>query len=451
MLLCITIVITGCNTFVQLLKLMKLDYTTAENAVKLVESGNRVFIHGGAATPLKLINALLKRAGGINNVELVAISTYGLIDWDHPEVLESFFLNSLFVSENVRGWVNSDRGEYIPVFLSEIPQLFDKQILQLDVALLQVSPPDAHGYCTLGTSADIAISAVRNARIIIAEVNPRMPRVLGEGLLHVSKINAMIYEETELFEVDYGAKADACNEKIGLQVASLIEDGSTLQMGIGAIPNAVLSSLSNHKNLGIHTEMFSDGVVPLVESGAINNSQKKIARGKIISTFVLGTRRVYDFVDNNPYVSCQDVAFVNDVNVIRKNPKVVAINSAIEVDITGQVCADSIGTYQFSGIGGQMDFMRGAALSEGGKPIIAMTSQTSKGISRIVPHLNEGAGVVTTRGHIHYVATEYGVVNLFGKNMEQRAALLTSIAHPQHRETLEKAYHQRFGRMLKGI
>jgi acyl-CoA hydrolase len=432
-------------------KLMKSDYTSAENAVLLVESGNRVFIHGGAATPIKLINALLKRAGTINNVELVAISTYGNIDWNHPEVLKSFFWNSLFVSENIRGWVNSEYGEYVPVFLSEIPQLFDKQILPIDVALLQVSPPDAHGYCTLGTSADIAISAVRNAKVIIALVNPRMPRVLGEGLIHVSKINAVVHEVSELFEVDYGAKADACTDKIGNIVAGLIEDGSTLQMGIGAIPNAVLGALGNHKHLGIHTEMFSDGVVPLVENGVIDNSQKKIGRGKIISTFVLGTRKVYDFVDNNPYVSCHDVAFVNDVNVIRKNPKVVAINSAIEVDITGQVCADSIGTYQFSGIGGQMDFMRGAALSEGGKPIIAMTSQTSKGISRIVPHLNQGSGVVTTRGHIHYIATEYGVVNLFGKNMGQRAVLLAGIAHPQHRETLEKAYHQRFGRMIKGI
>jgi acyl-CoA hydrolase len=426
-------------------------YITAAQAVQLVASGNRVFIHGGAATPICLIDALLKRAGTINNVELVAISTYGKIDWNHPEILSSFYLNSLFVSENVRGWVNSDYGDYIPVFLSEIPQLFNNGPLPIDVALLQVSPPDAHGYCTLGTSADIAISAIRNARVIIAQVNPRMPRVLGDGLIHVSRINAMVWEPSELFEVDYASRGDECTAKIGALVAGLIEDGSTLQMGIGAIPNAVLGALGSHKNLGVHTEMFSDGVVPLVESGVINNSKKKIAPGKIISTFVLGTRKVYDFVDNNPYVSCHDVAFVNDTNVIRKNPKVVAINSAIEIDITGQVCADSIGTYQFSGIGGQMDFMRGAALSEGGKPIIAMASETSKGVSRIVPHLNEGAGVVTTRGHIHYIATEYGVVNLFGKNMEQRAVLLASIAHPRHRAMLEKAYHARFGKMIKGV
>lgn len=417
----------------------------------LVKSGNRVFIHGSAATPLKLIDALLKRAGTIKDVELVSISTYGKMDWDHPEVLDSFYFNSLFVSENARGWVNSEHGGYVPVFLSEIPQLFNKGYLPLDVALLHVSPPDAHGYCTLGTSADVAISAVRNAKKIIAQVNPRMPRVLGEGIVHVSRFDAMVWEEAELFEVDYAAKADPVTDKIGYQVASLIEDGATLQMGIGAIPNAILGSLGNHKNLGVHTEMFSDGLIPLVEKGVVTNALKKVGCGKIVSSFILGTRKVYDFADNNPYVNCMDVAYVNDVDVIRKNPKVVAINSAIEIDITGQVCADSIGTYQYSGIGGQMDFMRGAALSEGGKPIIAIPSVTNKGVSRIVPHLKEGAGVVTTRGHIHYVATEYGIVNLYGKNLEQRACLLTGIAHPDHRETLEKAYHQRFGRMIKGI
>ncbi len=430
---------------------MNKGYVSAEEAVLLVESGNRVFVHGSASTPIRLINALLKRAGAISNVELVAISTYGCIDWNHPEVLASFYLNSLFVSENVRGWVNSEYGDYIPVFLSEIPQLFNRGILPLDVAIVHVSPPDAHGYCTLGTSADIAISAVRNAKIVIAQVNPRMPRVLGEGIVHVSRFNAMVWEEVELFEVDYAAKVDPVSEKIGRQVAGLIEDGSTLQMGIGAIPNAILGSLGNHKDLGIHTEMFSDGVIPLVESGVVNNAKKKIACGEIVSSFVLGTRKVYDFVDNNPYVHCMDVAFVNDVDIIRQNPKVVAINSAIEIDITGQVCADSIGTYQFSGIGGQMDFMRGAALSDGGKPIIAIPSVTSKGVSRIVPHLNEGAGVVTTRGHIHYVATEYGIVNLYSKNLDQRARLLASIAHPEHKESLEVAYHKRFGRMIKGL
>ena len=430
-------------------KLKEYPYVTAEEAVRVVESNSRVFVHGSAATPLRLVNALLNRAGEINGVELVAISTYGQIDWNRPEVLKSFYLNSLFVSENVRGWANSDYGQYLPVFLSEIPQLFDRKVLSIDVAILHVSPPDAHGYCTLGTSADIAISAVRNAKKIIAQVNPRMPRVLGEGIVHVSRFDAMTWEDADLPELNYALKGNETTRMIGEQVASIIEDGSTLQMGIGAIPDAVLQSLGGHKNLGVHTEMFSDGIIPLIENGVINNSLKRVLPGKTVSTFVLGTRKIYDYVDNNLSINCLSASFVNDTYVICRNPKVVAINSAIEIDITGQVCADSIGTYQYSGIGGQMDFMRGAALSEGGKPIIAMPSNTAKGLSRIVPNLKEGAGVVTTRGHIHYVATEYGIVNLYGMNMEQRARLLIGIAHPDHREALEIAYHSRFGKTLK--
>ncbi|MBE2287906.1 MAG: acetyl-CoA hydrolase/transferase family protein [Chitinophagaceae bacterium] len=426
---------------------MQINYTSADDALKLIRSGNRVFIHGSAATPVFLVNKMLDRFAEISDIELVAISTHGKLDWNRPEVLKSFRLNSLFVSDNVRGWVNSEYGEYLPVFLSEIPKLFDKSILKLDVAIVQVSPPDEHGYCTLGTSADIAISAVRNAPVIIAQVNPRMPRVLGEGNVHYSKFAAMVWYESELPEVDYSSKADEITEKIGKQVATLVDDGSTLQMGIGAIPDSVLRSLKNHKYLGVHTEMFSDGLIPLIESGVVDNSRKKVFPGKTISSFILGTRRVYDFVNDNVSVNCLGADFVNDVTTIYKNPKVVAINSALEIDITGQVCADSIGTYQYSGIGGQMDFMRAAALSDGGKPIIALPSTTSKGISRIVPMLKEGAGVVTTRGHIHYVATEYGVVNLYGKNMEQRARLLISISHPDHRETLERAYHNRFGKL----
>lgn len=426
---------------------MQINYTSADDAVKLIRSGNRVFIHGSAATPVFLVNKLLDRFSEISQIEIVAISTHGKIDWNRPEVLNSFRLNSLFVSDNVRGWVNSEYGEYLPVFLSEIPKLFDKSILKLDVAIVQVSPPDQHGYCTLGTSADIAISAVRNAPIIIAQVNPRMPRVLGEGNVHFSKFAAMVWHESELPEVDYSSKADEITENIGKQVATLVEDGSTLQMGIGAIPDSVLRSLRDHRNLGVHTEMFSDGLIPLIESGVVDNSRKKVFPGKTISSFILGTRRVYDFVNDNVSINCLGADFVNNVTTIYKNPKVVAINSALEIDITGQVCADSIGTYQYSGIGGQMDFMRAAALSDGGKPIIALPSTTSKGISRIVPMLKEGAGVVTTRGHIHYVATEFGVVNLYGKNMEQRARLLISISHPDHRETLERAYHIRFGKL----
>lgn len=364
---------------------MAQDYCSAQEAVALVESGNRVFIHGSAATPLPLIEALLNRGGELSNVELVAISTYGNIDWNKPEVRKSFYLNSLFVSANVRDWVNSDAGDYVPVFLSEIPQLFERRILPIDVAIVQVSPPDEHGYCTLGTSVDAALSAVRTARTIIAQVNPRMPRVLGDGIIHSSVFNAMVWQEMELPEVIYQAKNNGVTEQISKQVAALIEDGATLQMGIGGIPDTVLRYLTNHKELGVHTEMFSDSIIPLIEKGIVTNQHKKIRCGITVSSFVLGTRKVYDFVHDNPAVACMNVAYVNNSDVISRNPKVVAINSAIEVDLTGQICADSIGTYQYSGIGGQMDFMRGAALSEGGKPIIALPSTTTDGTSRIVP------------------------------------------------------------------
>lgn len=421
-----------------------MNYVSPAEAVQLVASGNRVFIHGSAATPLPLVQALFDRAHELENIELVAISTFGDLHWNRPEVLKTFYLNSLFVSANVREWVNSQAGDYVPVFLSEIPALFAKGVLPLDVALLQVSPPDRHGYCSLGTSIDAALSASRHARRIIAQVNPQMPRTHGEGQIHYSRFDAVIYEDMPLPEVNYGEKADETALKIGRFVAELIEDGATLQMGIGAIPDAVLQSLTNHKELGIHTEMFSDGLVPLIEKGIVTNEHKKILPGKTVTSFIAGTRRVYDFVDDNPGVAFMDVSFVNDTAVIRQNPKVVAINSAIEIDITGQVCSDSIGMYQFSGIGGQMDFMRGSSLSPGGKPVIALPAATAKGISRIVPQLKPGAGVVTTRGHMHYVVTEYGVVDLYGKNMEQRARLLIGIAHPDHREALERAFFDRF-------
>jgi acyl-CoA hydrolase len=364
-------------------------------------------------------------------------------------VLNSFYLNSLFVSANVRDWVNSSRGGFVPVSLSEISQLFENGYLPLDVALIQVSPPDAHGFCTLGPSVDVTMSAVRSAKKIIAQVNPLMPKVYGDGMIHTSKIDAMVWQKAELHEFDFSSKITEQAQQIGRHVASIIEDRSTLQMGIGAIPDAVLGCLTGHKGLGIHTEMFSDGIVPLVKAGIITNEYKKVHRGKIISSFVLGTSKVYDFINDNPYVNCLEASHVNDTSVIRKNPKTVAINSALEIDLTGQVCADSIGTSQYSGIGGQMDFMRGASLSEGGKPIIALPSVTSRGASRIVPFLKQGAGVVTTRGHIQYVATEYGLVNLYGKNLEQRARLLISIAHPSHREQLEQEYHSRFGLLYK--
>jgi acyl-CoA hydrolase len=423
-------------------------YVSAQEAVKQVCSGNRVFIHGGAATPVHLINALLNRREELKKVELVSITTLGDIDLDDPALAGSFYINSLFVSNTTRSVVNSENGDYVPIFLSEIPQLFRRNILPVDVALIQVSPPDKHGFCTLGTSVDVALAAVRQAQYIIAQINPRMPRTHGDGFLHIDDLDALVYHESELPEVDYAAKVSSCVARIGRNVASLVEDGATLQMGIGGIPDQVLKNLTQHKHLGIHTEMFSDGIIPLIENGVIDNSRKKLHAGKSVTGFIIGTRRLYDFVNDNPAINVMDISYVNDTSIIRQNPKVTAINSAIEIDLTGQVCADSIGTFQFSGIGGQMDFIRGASLSDGGKPIIALPSTTTQGISRIVPFLKEGAGVVTTRGHVHWVVTEYGITDLFGKSLKQRAKALIGLAHPNHREDLERAYHVRFVSMI---
>lgn len=418
-------------------------YVSEDLALERVKSGDRVFIHGGAATPICLVNALLKKHQ-LRDVELVSITTLGDVNFDSPEFKQSFHFNSLFVSAATRNVVNSENGDYTPIFLSQIPQLFRKNILPIDVALIQVSPPDLHGYCSLGTSVDIARSAVEMAKCIIAQVNPLMPRTHGDGFIHVSKIDSMVWYNVALPEVNYANQISEVTQQIGFNVASLIEDGSTLQMGIGGIPDQVLKNLSTHKNLGIHTEMFSDGIIPLIESGAINNSQKKLNVGKSVTSFITGTQKLYSFVNDNPTIRVMDIGYVNDTSIIRQNPKVAAINSAIEIDLTGQVCSDSIGTYQFSGIGGQMDFIHGASLSPGGKPIIALPSQTNKGISRIVPFLKEGAGVVTTRGHVHWVVTEYGMVNLFGMSLKQRAKALIAIAHPNHREMLEISYLKRF-------
>lgn len=420
---------------------------SAEEAVKIIQSGNRVFIHGSAATPVHIIEALQKRHEELSNVEIVSITTFGDTNFNNPVYRDSFFINSLFVSENTREVINSDHGDYVPIFLSQIPQLFKENFLPLDVAIIQVSPPDAHGYCSLGTSVDIARAAVDTAPHIIAQVNSRMPRTHGESFIHVNKINAMVWHDYELPEINYSTKSNDTIVQIGRNVASLIENGATLQLGIGAIPDQVLKNLHSHKNLGLHTEMLSDGVIPLIEKGIIDNSLKKINVGRSVTSFMVGTRKLYDFVNDNPSIRVMDIGYVNDTSIIRKNPKATAINSAIEIDLTGQVCADSFGTYQYSGIGGQMDFIRGASLSEGGKPIIALPSITSKGQSRIVPFLKEGAGVVTTRGHIHWVVTEFGITNLFGKNLKQRARELIRIAHPNHKESLETSFYERFKTM----
>ncbi len=419
------------------------NYVSAEEALKLLQSNTRVFLQGSAATPVHLINKMFDQKEHLQNVELVSITQQG-VDMNDPSLAGHFFMNSLFVSESNRKAVNSGMGDYLPVFLSEIPLLFNRNILPIDLAIVHVSPPDKHGYCSLGTSVDITRSALLKAKKVIAQVNPNMPRVHGDAFVHYNKFDATVWVEDDLPEVSYAEDNNEITEKIGKIVAGLVDDGATLQLGIGSIPDSVLKNLTNHKNLGIHTEMFSDGVIPLINNGTINNSQKKIVNGYCVTSFILGTRKLYDFADDNPIIKALEVNYVNDPRVLCLNPKVTAINSAIEIDLTGQVCSDSIGTYQYSGIGGQMDFIRGAALSEDGKPIIAMPSVTTKGISRIVPFLKQGAGVVTTRGHLHWVVTEYGAANLFGMNMEQRATALIKLAHPEHREFLEKSAFERF-------
>ncbi|MTI89732.1 MAG: acetyl-CoA hydrolase/transferase family protein [Balneolaceae bacterium] len=420
-------------------------YKSADEAVKIIKSGDRVFVHGISATPVQLIQAMTNRHQELKNVEVVHLHTEGPAPYANPEYSDSFFVNALFVGANVRKAINNGRGDYIPVFLSEVPYLFRNNIMPLNVALVHVSPPDKHGYCSLGVSVDVAVAAVQEAKYVIAQVNPNMPRTHGDGLIHINQINALVEVDDDLPE-QIVPEPNEAELRIGQYCSELIDNGATLQMGIGAIPNAVLKSLKNHKNLGVHTEMFSDGVIELVEQGIINGKKKKIHPGKIVSGFVMGSRKTYDFIDDNPVVAMLDIAYINDTAVIRRNPKVTAINSAVEVDLTGQVCADSIGTYHFSGVGGQMDFIRGASLSPGGKPIIALPSTTRKGISRIVPFLKQGAGVVTTRAHVHYVVTEYGIANLYGKNLGQRAKALVDIAHPNHREELDKAVSERFGK-----
>ncbi|UOE40272.1 4-hydroxybutyrate CoA-transferase [Chryseobacterium suipulveris] len=421
-----------------------INYVSAEEAVSLVKSGDRIFGHGSACTPNLFYDELAKQSSRLKDVELVSITQQGNVEIAKPEYKDSFFVKSLFTSTPVREAVNSERGDFVPIFLSEIPFLFKNGILPLDVAMVTVSPPDSHGYCSLGTSVDVARGAVDTAKKIIAIVNPKMPRTHGDGMIHYSRIHKMVWNDEELMTLDYGAKVTDIEMQIGKNVAELVDDKATLQMGIGTIPDAVLKCLGNHKDLGVHTEMLSDGIIDLILNDVVNNKFKGTHLNRTITSFCFGTKKLYDFVDNNPSIAFMDVQHVNFPINIMKNKKMHAINSAIEIDLTGQVCADSIGTYQFSGIGGQMDFMRGAALSEGGKPIMAISSRTNKGVPRIVPFLKQGAGVVTTRGHIHYVCTEYGTVNLYGKSLRERAKALIGIAHPDDREALDRAAFERF-------
>ncbi len=419
---------------------------TAEDAVKLIKSGDRVLIQGGSATPQALINAMVAHAPELKGVEICHLHTEGACGYTAPELKESFHTSAFFLGGNVRKMVG-ETVDYIPIFLSDIPSLFRQGYMNLDVVLVNVSPPDNHGFCSLGVSVDIVLAGIEHGKTIIAQINPRMPRTFGDAQVHLRNFTACVEVVEEIYEMKFVSPSEE-EKSIGKNIAGIIDDGATLQMGIGGIPNAVLTFLHNHKNLGVHTEMFSEGLVDLVEKGIVNGSQKKTNPYKIVSGFAMGTRRLYDFMDNNPEIEMRDIAYVNDTAIIRQNPKATAINSAIEVDLTGQVCADSIGPRMYSGVGGQMDFMRGSALSPGGKPIIAITSTTGKGVSKIVPMLKQGAGVVTTRAHARYVATEFGIAELFGKNLKQRAQALRNIAHPDSREELDKAIFERFGSSL---
>jgi acyl-CoA hydrolase len=408
-----------------------------QEAVSIIRSGDKVFIHTGAAAPQILVKALAERADELRGVQIYQLHTEGAAPYANEGLQDSFHVKSLFTGANMREAVQAGRADFVPVFLSDIPRLFRRAAIRLDVAILQVSPPDVHGYVTLGVSVDTSLAAAETAKVLIAEINPRMPRTQGDGSIHISRFDKVV-------EVDYPLptlllpEPDENERRIGENIASLVENGATLQMGIGAIPNAALAAMANHRELGVHTEMFSDGIIPLVEKGVITNEHKAKHRGHIVTGFLIGSQKLYDFVNDNPLVRVLDIEYVNDTSIIRKNPKATAINSAIEVDITGQVCADSIGTKIFSGVGGQMDFIRGAALSKGGKPIIALPSATNKGISRITSMLKPGAGVVTTRAHVHYIVTEFGIAEMWGRSIQERARAMINIAHPDHREHLMK-------------
>ncbi len=416
--------------------------TSAEQAVAHIRSGMRLYLTGNCSVPQTLLAALVERAPSLEDVEIVQVLTVGEADYVAPEMEGHLRVNTLFISENVRAAVNQGRADFTPAHLSEIPRLFSTGVLPLDAVLIQVSPPDEHGFCSYGVEVGVSKTAAQNARLVIAEVNTQMPRTLGDAFIHVSKIHHAVHVDYQLPQIKMGQPTEL-SKAIGRHVASLIEDGATLQMGIGAIPDGVLLFLREKRDLGVHSELFSDGAVDLYEAGVITNEKKTLHPGKMIAGFLLGTNRLYEFADNNPVVELHPSEYVNDPRVIAQNEKMVAINSAIEVDLTGQVCADSIGTRLFSGTGGQLDFIRGAARAKGGKPIIALPSlaesRSGARFSRIVPTLKPGAGVVTTRNDVHFVATEFGLADLYGQTIRQRARALINIAHPEMQEDLERA------------
>jgi 4-hydroxybutyrate CoA-transferase len=408
-------------------------YSSAEEAIcQIPQTAERLFVQGAAATPTHLLEALIASASRFTDLEIIHLHVEGSSAHGNVEYAKHLKVANLFVGSGMRPHMAQPNVDYIPIFLSEIPNLFRSGRRKPDVAFVQVSPPDIHGYCSLGTSVDVALAAIETADFVIAQINNRMPRTHGDGIVHVSHIDCAVEHSAQLPQHPASTPGDL-EKAIGVNVAELIEDGSTLQMGIGKIPDAVLASLTGHKHLGVHTEMMSDGILPLIECGAIDNNRKVVRPGKTTTGFLVGTQKLYDYVDDNPAVTVLDIAYINNPHRISRNPKVCAINSAVEVDITGQVCADSIGSKIISGVG---DFIRGASLSEGGKPIIALPSRTNSGRPRIVETLQTGAGVVTTRAHVHYVVTEYGTVDLYGKGLDERRKLLASIAHPEDREAL---------------
>jgi 4-hydroxybutyrate CoA-transferase len=414
--------------------------TTAADAVSRVQSGHRIFLTGNCSVPQVLVSALVERAMTLTDVELCQILTFGKAEYTDPKLVGHMRINTLFISDGVRAAVHEGRGDFTPCFLSEVPLLFKRGVLPLDVCLIHVSPPDEHGFCSFGVEVSSTKTAAQCAKVVIAEVNPKMPRTLGDSFIHVSKIDHIVEVDYPLPSVSLASYSEL-GTAIARHVASLIPDGATLQTGIGAIPDAVLKELTSHQHLGIHTELFSDGVIDLVERGVIDGERKSLHPGKIIAGFMVGTQRLYDFVHDNPIIEMHPTEYVNDPFVVAKNDKMVAINSAIEVDLTGQICADSIGPRIYSGVGGQVDMIYGASRSEGGVPIIALPSTAvvkGETLSKIVPMLKQGAGVVTTRNHVHFVVTEHGVARLYGKTIRQRARALIDIAAPEFREELER-------------
>jgi acetyl-CoA hydrolase len=428
----------------------KVKIRSADEAVSVIKSGQRVYVHPGCATPEVLVNAMCNRYNKIENVEVIHILTFGETPYAAPEMAGHFRHNALFIGRNVRKAVNEGRADFTPVFLSEIPSLFIKELLPIDVVLIQVSPPDKYGFCSYGVGVETTKAATEKAKIVIAQVNPNQPRALGNSFIHIDKIDYCVEADVPLKELkehyrDVSVEDNEIYQAIGKNIAELIEDGATLQTGIGTVSDAVLANLTDKEHLGIHTELFSDGVIKLVEKGIITNEKKTLHPGKIIASFVLGSKVLFDFIDNDPLMEFHPSDYTNDPFIIAKNDKMVAINSAIQIDLTGQVCADSIGSYFYSGFGGQLDFIRGASRSKDGKPIIALPSTAKNGtVSRIVPYLTEGAGVTTTRGDVHYVVTEFGAADLYGKSILQRAKALIEIAHPNFQEELDKFVSERY-------